>query len=142
MRKILYISLLWSSAIGQVPEKYAAATERGYEVIGDSVQFPDSSKCSIDDFNSYSCGQKWYDVDYCVEKGKLVWNKKKCCDGLVATKQSSGNYTCESEKKELSWYQKLFDNGLFWIGLSLPFIFLLYISLSVKRRIRNDNSRR
>lgn len=126
---------------------YANAMERGYQLSGDSVVFPDGSKCLLSAFNDGSCGQEWMTDDYCVPEGAYVWNGDKCCEGLEPYLKEGydGQERCVKKQKgdkeddESSWWNDLMSNSMFWIGLLIPFILLIYIAISVKKRIKNQN---
>jgi hypothetical protein len=77
--------------------KYKEVMQRGYQMKGDSVVFPDSSMCLIDDFNAGSCGQQWKTSDYCIPQGGPVWDEGKCCEGLEAylPEDMAGQATCQ-----------------------------------------------
>ncbi len=133
-----------------IDPKYANATERGYQISGDSVVFPDGSKCDLDAFNEGTCGQKWMDIDYCVPEGKHVWNLDKCCEGLepFLGKGKDGQPSCRKIKKketddqeDSSWFDNLLNNTLFWVGLILPFIVLGIFAYSVKAKIKKRNDK-
>lgn len=56
--------------------------------------------------------------------------------------QSTNAANEETDESE-TWYENLINNTLFWIGVLLPFIFLIIIAFSVKRKIveRNKNDK-
>lgn len=51
------------------------------------------------------------------------------------------NFFKVNEASDVPWYQSLINNTLFWIGILLPFIFLIIIAYSVKRRIKERNKK-
>ncbi len=144
----LLLLFFTTEAHAAINPDYANAMERGYSISGDSVVFPNGSKCLLSEFNNGTCGQKWMTEDYCVPEGAYVWNNDRCCEGLepYLKKGYDGQKRCvkkqkddEEKKEESSWWNDLMSNSMFWIGLLIPFILLIYIAISVKKRIKNQN---
>lgn len=141
---LLFFTMVAHAAIN--PD-YANAMERGYSISGDSVVFPNGSKCLLSEFNNGTCGQEWMTDDYCVPEGAYVWNDDKCCEGLepYLKEGHDGQERCVKKRKnekdveESSWWNDLMSNSMFWIGLLIPFILLIYIAISVKKKIKNQN---
>ena len=143
---LLFLCATLNSVSAKIDPVYANALERGYQVVNDSVIFPDGSKCRVSDFNNRQCGQEWFNVDYCVEEGNPVWDENKCCDGLIpsAPENTDTQKTCVKNKKLKkkkdgpNWFESLLDNTMFWMGLLIPFLLAAYVGISVKRRINKD----
>ena len=146
MKLLLLVVLIAPSlSYAAIDPKYAPAYERGYEVFGDSVVFPDGSKCLLEAFNDGRCGTMWMDVDFCVAEGRYVWNEENCCDGLEAylPEGYTGQAKCVQKRKTESkaedssnWYDIFLDSTMFWVGVLFPFLFLAYLAFNVKRRIK------
>jgi hypothetical protein len=78
----LMILILHNHAIAIIDPYYKEVMERGYDMKGDSVIFPDGTSCLIVDFNNRTCGQKWMTSNYCIPEGGYVWDNNRCCEGL------------------------------------------------------------
>jgi len=46
--------------------------------------FPNGNKCLLEEFNEGRCGVEFKTENYCVKEGAPVWDKDKCCPGLIA----------------------------------------------------------
>jgi len=138
MKPQLLIIFCFFSLLSQakVDPYYKEVEQRGYKHFGDSVVFPDGSKCRILDFNEGICGLEWMTDNYCVEEGQVTWKKSKCCDELIAVKKGD-ELVCEAKPEE----EGGFDFFMFWLGLALPFIVFGYFTISVKRKIKKNKKR-
>jgi hypothetical protein len=135
-RKIVVLIALFFSfniATAAINDYYKEVMQRGYSIDGDSVVLPDSSKCSIDDFNNRLCGKEFFDLDYCVAEGNYVWDDEKCCKGLVAylPEGVSGQATCR--KKGKVDFSLVLRNPLLWLSI-LAFTAVVYGSLLVAKK--------
>jgi len=69
---------------------YKECIQRNYQIESannniDGIEycvFPDNTKCSIETFNSGSCGEEFMTQNYCTKEGIMVWDKDMCCVGL------------------------------------------------------------
>ncbi|MFT7155318.1 MAG: hypothetical protein ACI8Q1_000319 [Parvicella sp.] len=129
------------SAIAKLDPYYKEVLQRGYELIpGDSVKFPDGSKCSISKFNEGLCGQQWKTKDYCVAIGGEVWDENVCCEGLETNLagDTDGQITCQPIAD--SWFsQSTVVN--FFIGLLIPLGLFVFLGYNVKRKLKERNVR-
>ena len=144
-KNILFlICCLLTSFISQaaVDEYYKHAIQRGYSLRGDSVIFPDKSTCLYKDFAEGRCGQKWMTTDYCVEEGKMVWDKDKCCEGLAPflPDDTDGQMTCEKmdKIKNIDGYQ----SKMIWFALIFPVLLLIIAVMMfiMRRRARRNQN--
>lgn len=71
----------------------------------------------------------------CTKKNKEVKKGEPCCKGLEPVFDGE-SYTCQSVKKEPESSTNIFTGYLFWLGIIIPFMLLLFVSLSVKKRIK------
>lgn len=127
---ILANTLTATAAINPV---YKEAMQRGYPIMGDSVLLPDSSKCSLDDFNSQRCGKEFFDLDYCVPEGNYVWDEDACCDGLVPYLPPGvdGQEICR--KKGQVDFSETLRNPFLWLGI-LGFTAVVFGSLLLAKK--------
>jgi hypothetical protein len=133
--------LLLISVTAKINPYYKEVIQRGYELTpGDSVKFPDGSKCSVSQFNNGTCGQQWMSTDYCVAKGGAVWDANVCCEGLepFLEEGTDGQSTCQPIDN--SWFsQSTVVN--FFIGLLIPLGLFVFLGYNVKRKLKQRNVR-
>jgi len=118
--------------------EFKEAYQRGYTMDGDSVVFPDSSKCLYKDFVKGTCGSKWLTSDNCIGEGKVLENDKKCCEGLAPYLQDGGQKTCEKidKIKNVERYQ----SKMVWFALIFPVLLILIALLTWVMRRRAKKS--
>ncbi len=108
---------------------------------GDSVIFPDSTICLIDDFNAGSCGQQWMTTDYCIPEGGAVWDEDKCCEGLEAylPEGMAGQAICVTkfDRKIDSDEEKGVTNTLFYFFFGLAAVFTGFIFYAIYTKYKN-----
>lgn len=126
---VAIVLFLHFSSFAKTNPFYKEVIQRGYTLApGDSVIFPDGTGCKIAEFNNQECGQKWYTKTYCVSKGKMVWDKNVCCEGLEPhlDNDTDGQMTCE--EIDDSWFSSK-TIMYFFLGVLIPlglFVFLAY----------------
>ena len=54
-------------------------------------------------------------------------------EGLT-TENSNNNHESEEE----SWYEKLLNDNLFWLGILIPFLFMFIVAIQVRQKIRKN----
>lgn len=138
MKQILIILIILCNlqSHAEISPYYKEVIQRGYEHIGDTVIFPDGTKCSIGDFNNGICGKKWLTNDYCIEEGGYVWDENRCCEGLSPSQIEEGHTHSKCEKLNNKWDFNFF---VFWIGLLIPFAFFAFVVFNVKQKIKERN---
>jgi hypothetical protein len=100
-------------AAARIDASHKECLQRGYSVDGGNCTLPDGVVCPVGEFNEGTCGAQYKTAEYCVAQGNYVWDEDKCCDGLVATEEDSGDSTC----KERSLLGRLIRRPLFWVVL-------------------------
>lgn len=117
---------------GAINPVYKECMQRGYTVSGDHCVFPDSTRCLLEDFNAGDCGQKWLTEDYCIPRGRYVWDADKCCEGLVAYLPDSmaGQATCQP--KGATFFKKIFFDS--YVGVILLVLVLGGLLFFFKRK--------
>jgi len=113
---------------------YKECSQRGYQLEGKYCVFPDSTKCLLEDFNNGKCGKEWMTDDYCIPQGQYVWDKGKCCEGLVAYLPDgmAGQASCQPKSKVM--VKKTFMDSFGGIALVLGVLLGLLFFLKRKKR--------
>jgi hypothetical protein len=132
---IVFIFLLnIISASAMIDPKYKEAMQRGYRVIkGDSVELPDDTRCSLDDFNNKLCGKEYFDKPYCVAEGNYVWDENVCCEGLVPYLPPGVDGQAYCKARGQVDFSETLRNPLLWLGI-LGFTAVFYTSLLVAKK--------
>ena len=127
------VPFLTEAAIDPV---YKECSQRGYQLEGNYCVFPDSTKCLLEEFNNGKCGQKWMTDDYCIPQGQYVWDKGKCCEGLVAylPEGMAGQASCQPKSKVM--LKKTFFES--FGGIALIVLALLGLLFFLKRKNRKS----
>lgn len=123
-----------STVSAMIDPIYKEAMQRGFRVTkGDSVELPDGSRCSLDDFNNKRCGKEYFDQPYCVQEGVYVWDQNACCEGLVPylPKGVDGQAICKARGKVD--FSLVLRNPLLWLSI-LAFTAVVYGSLLVAKK--------
>ncbi len=121
-------------ATAMIDPYYKEAMQRGYRITkGDSVELPDGSRCSLDDFNNKRCGKEYFDQPYCVQEGVYVWAENVCCEGLVPYLPAGvdGQAICKARGKVD--FSVILRNPLLWLSI-LAFTTVVYGSLRVAKK--------
>lgn len=124
------------SAFGAIDSLYHEVIQRGYSIIGDSVEFPDGSRCLIIDFNTGNCGEQWKTADYCVPKGGMVWEKHRCCAGLDYYLPAGTDTQATCQPVTASFHHQFLVTGLVIAVLLLLYLFFLRKARKVKKKNR------
>jgi len=116
---------------------YKEVIQRGYPILkGDSVRLPDSSVCSINDFNSGVCGKEFFDQDYCVSEGRPAWREDVCCEGLkLNSSNADGQTYCVAQP----WWN--FGGRIFlyfFLGVLIPLGLFAILALQVKGKLKKN----
>jgi hypothetical protein len=119
----------------RIDPQYKECIQRGYKVEGEKCVFPDGQQCPIVEFNARTCGKEHMTEDYCVQKGAYVWDKGKCCDGLVAKAGEDDQLTCQAR----SLLGRLIRKPLFWVTVVILWI---PIELTLAMRYKKWKSKR
>lgn len=134
IRQIIVVFLLIQSQFlnAAIDSKYKEALQRGYTLDGDSVVFPDGTKCLLTDFNAGYCGLKWKSTDYCIPEGAYVWDDEKCCEGLEAYLPEGvmGQATCQPKEKITDEETGLSTTIVYFL-LGLAIVFTAFIVFAV-----------
>jgi len=131
------LSMFANNALAKIDPFYKEVMQRGYPILkGDSVRLPDSSVCSINDFNSGVCGKEFFDQDYCVSEGRPAWREDVCCEGLkLNSSNADGQTTCVAES---GWS---FGSGTFlyfFLGVLIPLGLFAILALQVKGKLKKN----
>ena len=122
-----------STLFAEVNPFYKEVLQRGFEISpGDSVLFPDGTKCLIEDFNQKKCGQDWFNKPYCVSEGNKVWDTEVCCEGLAPylAAGSDGQSTCQPIDN--SWFSSK-TILYFFLGVLIPLGLFVFLAYKAKR---------
>ena len=114
-----------------IDSKYSQCMQRGYLIKGDSCQFPDGTKCELQEFNLGECGQEWMTEEYCIEEGGYVWDKSKCCEGLVAylPEGMEGMATCQLIAAPAN---KMVNNPMYWAFGLVAIALLIFVGKKLR----------
>jgi hypothetical protein len=136
---ILFLSFSSNFSFAAIDSKYKEALQRGYQLEGDSVVFPDGTKCLMLDFNAGICGEIWMTENYCVPEGAYVWDNDKCCNGLEAylPEGMAGQATCQPINKGLDEEDDFMNNFIyFFIGIGIVFTLFVFGIILIKLKNR------
>jgi len=127
--------------------EYKECLQRGYDTTYDPEDihtfycvFPDESRCKIEEFNNGTCGVVFKTENYCVKEESPVWDKDKCCEGLIPTHLKYrgffwggliGQSRCEPIPNFFDRYLKY--SLFFWLGI-LAVIVLVIILIYKKSK--------
>lgn len=121
-------------AVAMIDPYYKEAMQRGYRITkGDSVELPDGTRCSLDDFNNKRCGKEYFDQPYCVQEGVYVWDQNACCEGLVPYLPAGVDGQAYCKAKGKVDFSEILRNPLLWLGV-LVFTAVVYGSLRVAKK--------
>lgn len=121
-------------AVAMIDPYYKEAMQRGYRITkGDSVELPDGTRCSLDDFNNKRCGKEYFDQPYCVQEGLYVWDQNACCEGLVPYLPAGVDGQAYCKAKGKVDFSEILRNPLLWLGV-LVFTAVVYGSLRVAKK--------
>lgn len=72
----------------------------------------------------------------CTKENKAVKKGEPCCEGLKPVFDGESYICQEVKEKEVEESQNIFTGYMFWLGITVPFMLLLFVSLSVKKKIK------
>lgn len=132
MKKIIFAVFVLLIVPGFVsaamnPE-YKECIQRGYSVMQNNCVFPDGTECLISEFNEGLCGSEYKTEDYCVKEGVSVWDRDKCCPGLVPYLPSGmiGQATCQP-------IQTIIINNPYLYGLLVIIAVVIIVFLVIRK---------
>ena len=144
MKKIIAIAIftivLPSTVFAAMDPALKECVQRGYETVFQNEKnycvLPDKNQCSIEEFNSGTCGAQYKMENYCITEGTFVWDTDKCCAGTEA--YLAGKTLGQARCIKVSLTQKVYDqfryNPYILFGGGLLIVIAIFFILKSKKR--------